>query len=225
MVIRTLSRLLFIFMLFSASVGAETIGQLDSMRVACFRQLNVPDSGNAILTVAIANTKINQAIQQVSKDFPALEQLDTIVLAAGTRDYALNSNFSRINWALRVTGDSIIPLAYMPVSALLEYSSADPAPKDGDGDLFLRYFTFKQKIYFYPQNTLPDTVIIAYYGIDSLLQVDGSNLGIIPEYRESVFLYASYLMSLIQGKLKQAEAYLVGYLQGLQIPLADKKVE
>ncbi len=74
--------IIFILFLFLATQGTcETMGTLDSMRIAAFRQMNIPDTGNSVITVARGNTKINIASQQACTDCQALPEFNTLITA------------------------------------------------------------------------------------------------------------------------------------------------
>lgn len=226
-------RLITIFIVFlSASGWAATSARLDSTRVSVFGKLNIPIAGNSVVTTAIANTAINESIQRVCRDFPAVEKLDTIVLSKTAHDYALNSDFDRLNWAIRFDGQKIITMEYAPVTQLFDaeggFAGADPKFNDVSAPRYT--FAFNKRVWVYSQVNPAvdlDTMIVAYYAIDSLLQAAGSQMQVLPGFRQAVITYACYLLSLVQEKADMASVYLTEYnrLLNVESGKVDKKEE
>jgi len=226
--------IVLILLSLAVPVGAAEISmRLDSLGLNVYQHLYINTAGNTRIPDSVRNTAINEAIQQVCQDFPAIEKLDTIVLAKATKGVALNSDFLRANWAVKfgtVDGDpAMIPLQYIPVAALFDiHGKLQGAEQDYNNEASPRYFfTFGDRMFFYPQPWSADTVIVAYYAMDTLLQAAASVSQVLPQYRDAIISMACYKLAVIQERFTVAQVYMQRYgeLLGLARSTPEKKVE
>ncbi len=182
-------------LMFVDSAQAEVLATLGSIRTSINRQFNKADSaGDAIFTVARVNTAINRGIQQVSNDFDAVPKMDTIATDPDTLSYALNSDFLRAAWSKDYLGETV--------------------------DVTI----FDKRLYLTPAQTEGNvTILLAYYALGTTLTVDTNTTDILPEYREAMIAWASYLLSQTRSKPSDAQGYLTNYKELIAIDRAGKE--
>lgn len=225
--------LLVLILLASAGNTANISMRLDSIGLSIYQKLWIGTSGNERIPDSVRNTAINESITQICHDFPAIEKTDTISLVAATKGIALNGDFLRVNWVFKFgTKDDnpmLIPLQYAPVGTLFEARAqlAGAEQKVNDESAPRYYFTWNDLMYFYPQPGEVDSVILAYYAMDTLLQVAASITQILPQYRDAIIHLSCYKLALIQERFTVAQAHLIRYneLLGLSATKPEKKQE
>jgi hypothetical protein len=227
-----MKKLLIIFsLLLPLSAFAEINAQRDSLRVMIFDQSLIDTAGTAVATKAVTNRFINRAIQKVCHDFPAIEKWDTVVAVVGTRHYTLNSDFLRLKAILKSTTGvnddlkNLYTLSFPPIETWFEAKGGetggqpDPAKKAEP-----RYaWAFADRLYFYPTTNKADTLVIAYYAIDRELTGDTMSTAVLPEFREAIVWYGSFLLATRRGDYERATFFNKLYNESILV--ATKKEE
>lgn len=205
--------------LLAVSVWADINPQIDSLRTAAFNQSLIPSGGNNTVSVAYGNLAVNMAIQQVCADFPAIEKFDTVITVAGTRHYALNTDYGQLRAVFKSTKDddlkNLYTLSFPPVETWFEAKGGEVGGEpDPQKKAEPRYaWSFNDRLYLYPTPSSADSLVIAYYAIDSQIVTATNSTQIRPEYRNPIILYASYLICERKGDFTRSDRYLARYIQ------------
>ena len=215
-----MKKIVLLLLLMASPVVADGLDSLSDLQTAVYDVMNIPSTGTALIDSLVARRAINLGVTQVSYDFPAVEKLDTIITADGTRYYALNTDFVKLHSCIRLVGDSVmLPLQYPPVSALYEIAGGLKGAQQNYTDIAIpRYsWVFNDLISFYPPPDKVDTFIVSYYAEGTQLLAADSTTDIKAAYRGAVVDFACHLLSMRKGQFNEASAYLQIYNQKLAI--------
>ena len=215
-----MKKIVLLLLLMASPVVADGLDSLSDLQTAVYDVMNIPSTGTALIDSLVARRAINLGVTQVSYDFPAVEKLDTIITADGTRYYALNTDFVKLHSCMRLVGDSVmLPLQYPPVSALFEIAGGLKGAQQNYTDIAIpRYsWVFNDLISFYPPPDKVDTFIVSYYAEGTQLLAADSTTDIKAAYRGAVVDFACHLLSMRKGQFNEASAYLQIYNQKLAI--------
>ena len=215
-----MKKIVLLLLLMASPVVADGLDSLSDLQTAVYDVMNIPSTGTALIDSLVARRAINLGVTQVSYDFPAVEKLDTIITADGTRYYALNTDFVKLHSCVRLVGDSVmLPLQYPPVSALYEIAGGLKGAQQNYTDIAIpRYsWVFNDLISFYPPPDKVDTFIVSYYAEGTQLLAADSTTDIKAAYRGAVVDFACHLLSMRKGQFNEASAYLQIYNQKLAI--------
>lgn len=204
------------------------------LRTAVLDQMAHATAGTALLSAAIVNEAINRAQLKVAYDFPAFEKLDTISLtASATPSQLLNEDFIKLNWAMKVLGDTIMAIEYVPPQTLYgRQGGRVPNISDNTQFSFPRYCyvsraltaAHKPSIWFYPQDKVTGApmVYVSYYAIPEELSSDTDSTDIAPEYREALLYWACSALAFQIGKSNLGMTYLNVYKEILALSKASE---
>ena len=214
-----MKKIVLLLLLMASPVMAGGLDSLSDLQTAVYDVMNIPSTGTALIDSLVARRAINLGVTQVSYDFPAVEKLDTIITADGTRYYALNTDFVKLHSCVRLVGDSVmLPLEYPPVSTLFQLGGPQGAYQDYNDITKPRYsWVFNDLISFYPPPDKADTFIVSYYAEGTQLLAADSTTDIKAAYRGAVVDFACHLLSMRKGQFNEASAYLQIYNQKLAI--------
>lgn len=224
-----IKRLVILMLLFATSSFADISGQRDSLRVMIFDQSLVDTAGTAVATKAVTNRMVNRAIQKVCHDFPAIEKWDTVVSVIGTRHYALNTDFLRLKAVLKSTTiddlNNLYTLSFPPIETWFEAKGGEAGGKpDPSIKPDPRYaWAFADRLYFYPTPSKAESFVIAYYAMDKDLTGDTMTTAVLPEFREAIVWYGSFLLATRRGDYERATFFSKLYNE--TIIVATKKEE
>ena len=213
-----MGRLILFLLLLCSTVSAEYI-RLDSLRVAVHRQVALPDSGNAVVSVAKTHMAINRAISQVCIDFPAVPKMDTVGIHRDSTGAALNTDFQQVGAVYRFKDAGwwypLKPLAGDSLAKALSGTSENQAsPGDSTDPGF--YYTFDKRIYVHPKwsdSLSSDSLVIQYFGIGTKLTGGTDSTDVLPQFREAVIVYTCYQIEMMRNRFAAAAAYLEWYKQ------------
>lgn len=186
-----------VFLMANAVSQAQTTYQiLDSLRVAVYRQLDMPDSGNSENPIARTITAINRAAIRVSKDFPSVPKLDTVFVTQDSTGNGLNADFQSISGVMRVEGKVMwTPLIPLPVDSLR--TPAENKSDEEDAEPPKHFFVHANRIFEHPKFTGPltDTLQIEYFGLANKLTSGSDTTLVLEQYREGIIVYAAFIIS------------------------------
>ncbi len=182
------------FLLILAQSSWAISPRRDSLRAYTYTALGLP-STNGKLTTANVNMFINESAVEVSRDFPAIEKFDTVLISKTGEGAALNSDFLRIHRASRIIGDTLrIPLDVTNPDSLFEKTGGLQGVKQ-DRDKIESphwYSTFGKRFQTHPkglrESGSPDKFLIEYFATPNYLGADSDTTLIPDDYRPALLL-------------------------------------
>ena len=152
----------------NAQLNTPVGRQLSSLRTACYNFL-----GEGVADTATIDLGINIGVYETCADFPALEKIDTVVIARTDEGGVLSNDFDRFkerNAVYRLIGDTLrIPLGPLPDSLKAKL----PLPKDNTHqkdriDDPGYYWEHAGRLVLHPKYTKSqaDTLLVYYYAYD-----------------------------------------------------------
>lgn len=216
-----MKKLILFLLLCATSLLAETSPRRDSIRVAAFGQLGIPTAGTALVTTAQANRIINEAVEEVSTHFPAIEKFDTVVIYPTTIGGSLPSDFSTIRWAEMIIApgedSAFIPMKYVLPDSLFDVRGGSTGASDATKKArAARYYhTHGNQLMIYAKFVGAEgdsvQVLVAYYAIDAALDADTATTDIAPGYRSALRDWICYRLELFRYHYEAATFYAVRY--------------
>lgn len=171
----------------------------DSLSVATLRQLNINTSGDNQVSLAITYDALNKATQQVCRDFPALEKIDTLTISSSAEGAALPSDFLRLKMVLRMAGDTlrhplqiinIDSLPYMIDSVAVQSKRSIRSPQYA--------YTYASRLLTHPKYIIPsnaDSFLVYYYAMDDKLTAASDSLVIDDSFVPAVLYHACFQLA------------------------------
>lgn len=213
---RKLIPILFcLFCMVGSTVHAGLSMRIDSLGISVNDKLGIPREGNDKIADSIRNYAINEAVLQICTEMPAYEKCTTLV--TGNRIAPLPSDYSHFNFALRMSSDdgSIYPLEPLHPSqwfvargeeagSVIDYQQED-RPRN--------FWIHADSLMLYPFPSATDTIQLAYYAIDSTLNVDASVCSVDPAFRDAIVTLATFKLLSVTSRLVEAKYYLDLYTQ------------
>ena len=186
---------------FAVSGIAGPQERLDSMTVKAFRTANMPSTGTAQVPVAVVKGIINDCIQTVSVNFPAVQKSDTLVVTPSAQAQALPTDFISVTGVFRLKalddGRTVsIPLDTMPADPFNKLGESNQA-NDPTSNSSPRYYRIVG-LYFkeYPPfsritiggtpSAEVDSILLEYVAAGAYLSADSSQTDLSPEYRDAL---------------------------------------
>lgn len=200
---------------------AQTSARLDSLRIAVYRDLLLPDTGTSAATTTRLNGIVNRSIRQVCLDFPAIEKSDTVTADSSSESFSLNSDCDRVRAVFRVVGDTVrVPLEPVmgPEDTLFSWPKIKSAHDPKDITQPRSYHVHGNQIKFFPKyyKSSFSTFVVDYYAVDTGLTADASETSVIQRYREAVLEYAAAKTCAMLGLWTEEQHYSAKYYRRLQ---------
>ena len=216
-----MKRLILFLILCATSLYAETSPRRDSIRIAAFGQLGIPTAGTALVTTTQANRVINEAVEEVSTHFPAIEKFDTVVVYPSTIGGALASDFSSIRWAEMIiapgSDSAFIPMKYVLPDSLFDARDGSKGISDAgrQGRAGRYYHTHGSQLLMYAKWAGAEgdsvLVLVAYYAIDDALGAYTATTDIAPAYRSVLRDWICYRLEYLRFRYEAGNQYLARY--------------
>jgi hypothetical protein len=217
--------IILLCLLLATTANADVSGRLDSLRTYLYEKLRIPSTGTDLIDSVTANRALNQAIQRVCHDFPAIEKFDTVAIDSAVEGGDLNTDFLRIKSVHLLSGDSL-RYGLEPISPV-DLPSFRPtigeAVQDKGDPLDPRYYyTFNNMLMVFPKWFRGDTAqyLVFYYALDSNMSADASVTQALPEYRPYILYDAAAKLSEVRGNYQEAMYWRGRYSEALQRPKA-----
>ena len=205
--------LVFVLALFVGTVNAASL-RLDSLRTECFDKLNIPDAGTRTITTAIGNRLINQAINEICTDFPALEKIDTIIVYKEDEGGVLPSDFVALKNVFLMDGYTVrIPLKIVGADTLRKlFNSEGQVKHDKSNPMSIAYaFKYARRLMLLPKyakdTAAIDSFLVYYYATDAQLTNDTDSTLIEKRFRGVLISYATSEMATIKNDYEKAAYY------------------
>ena len=220
MVIKVLSKVLLVLLLLPIVASASSISpRMDSLKQSVLMRWRASGATTDQLSSARVQTAINEAIQTVCDDFPAIVKLDTITLATGTMGASLNSDFNRLANVFRIYGDTLYPLliveenyvdSFVKKLILSDYGHVtgikeSPSICYAAGDLFM---TIPRHI---TDGVVGDSFLVTYYANDAGLSVAADETQVLPRYRLAIIYHAVASLYAELGQIDKSLAFMQFY--------------
>lgn len=218
----TLFALMFAVNVYAVNAPLTTRSDI---RTAVLNQMEHATAGTAILSTTVVNEVINRAQLKVAYDFPAVEKLDTVTLnSVATPMYALPNDFLKLNFAIKVLGDTIMAIEYVPPQTLYNREGGRTANISDNSQFSYPRYCFISKItnggnvlpriWFFPQAKSvgsPD-VIVSYFAVPEELNADTDTTEIAYEYREALVYWACSALAFRIGRHDMGMVYLLSLI-------------
>ena len=152
----------------------------------------------ARLTSSRVTIAVNEAIQAVCDDFPAIVKLDTVALESDILGASLSSDFNRLSSVFRLTGDTLFPLKVWEENNVDSFVNklilTDFGHVLGDKESPAYCFAAGNRLYTLPRHTtdgvVGDTFVVWYYANDEELVSAADSAQVLPRYRLSIIYHA-----------------------------------
>ena len=161
-----------------ATVKAEALDSLVSIRTSVMNDQGLPSSGGTSTTEAAVDAAINRANLAVADQYPAVPRYDTVYATKDSSMYPWPSDFLRLAW-MRTNHDDTVQ--FRP-----------------HGDYFWRH----------PSTKGVDTIIVAYFAKGNQMSADGDTTNIHSDFRKHIVSYANYLISRLRNDKVGEALYL-----------------
>lgn len=210
-----MKRLLLCLLLVAGSVSGQV--RRDSLRVSALDLLAI-SSTDALITTARVNRIIDEAVREVSANFPAIEKLDTVVIYTTTEGGALASDFSQAWWAQIMVDDSVrIPLTYREPDTLYEARGGSDGVSDAGKNVTQQryYYTHAGRLMLYSKYGTGEGdslfVLLAYYAVDDAMSADTTTTSISDAYRAALMDWICYRIEMLRFRFDAATVFAVRY--------------
>jgi len=186
---------LFILLLPITVFAADNIpAQLDSLNNYASLFWNTTGSSTDQMSQARRYFSINAGIQAVCDVAPAIEKIDTLLIATSN---ALNSDFNRLASVFRMTNDTLVPLQIIntnDVDTLLMKTSKNEFAHDKTNKASPNIcYAHNGRLHTLPKyisSKVGDTLLVNYYANDVKLASGTDSTKVLPKYRMAIIYYA-----------------------------------
>ena len=206
-----------VLLLFCVSAQASTLDSLVKIRRSVYYKLYHQDSVDN-LPIALVNEQINESIHHIATENPWVVKYDTVTLSNGTFSYALNTDFSRLAWAIQMEtkqGENIttpIPFQILKAEVVFEqlqvFSRSVPPSPDAPAT---HAWAQNKTIYIFPPPQATDSLVICYYGEGTVLAADGDTTDILLGKRDAIVFHAVSILSHTLSRPTEATSYMSEY--------------
>ena len=223
MVIRIL---LFVVLLFpTLGFTADNISpQLDSLKMETLMRWRATGAVTDQLTSARVQSAINEAIQVVCDDFPAIVKFDTIILSTDSMGAMLNTDFNRFANVFRLDSVLMVPLKILEENDVDTFINmvipTDFEHKQGVITSPHTCFAAGNRFMTYPRYTtdteVGDSFFVSYYANDVKLDSGTDSTQILPRYRLAIIYYSISILYAELGQFEQSMAFMQFYASLVQ---------